>query len=138
MKLSETAKEVIDLAESARNYWAAELPKRHPHYPVITRSEDSGPPPPEEEKLRHLLSRLPDEVVYKLTLIMYLGRGDIDADDLAEEYKLVQEKFGKSELAAQMMEKAPLADYLADGLEELKRRHVEVDDLPVEPANSRG
>ena len=50
MKLSETVKEVIALAEVIRNYWDTELPKRHPDYPFVHPGEDSGPPPPEEER----------------------------------------------------------------------------------------
>ncbi len=52
MKLSETVSEVIALAEAIRNYWDAELPKRHPDYPFVHPGEDDGPPPPEEQKLK--------------------------------------------------------------------------------------
>src|SRR5947209_17797467 len=108
MKLSETAKEVIALAEAIRNYWDAELPKRHPHYPFVHPGEDSGPPPPEEKRLRDLLASLPDDDVYKLALIMHLGRGDFGTEDLVGNFEALKETFGKPELAAsQMVAKAP-------------------------------
>jgi hypothetical protein len=63
MKLAETTEEVIALAQAVRDYWNAELPRRHPNYPIINPGEDSGPPPPEEKKLRNLLARLPEDVI---------------------------------------------------------------------------
>ena len=87
MKLSETAATVIDLATAIRDYWNTELPKRHRNYPVVSAGEDSGPPPPEEAKLRSFLEKLPDEEIYKLILLMYVGRGDFGTDDLAMHYR---------------------------------------------------
>lgn len=137
MKLSETAKEVIALAEAIRNYWDAELPKRHPDYPLVHPGEDSGPPPPEEKKLRDFLASLPEEAIYQLALIMHLGRGDFGTDNLARHYEALKRTFGKSERAAsQMMEKAPLAGYLADGLAELKKSGIDVDHLTFASVSS--
>jgi hypothetical protein len=63
---------------------------------------------------------------------MYLGRGDFGADDLPGSYEALKQTFGKPEWAAsQMMEKAPLAEYLSDGLLELERHRIPVDDLPL-------
>src|SRR6266498_2659703 len=130
MKLSETAKEVIALAEAIRNYWDTELPKRHPDYPLVHPGEDSGPPPPEAKKLRDLLASLPEDAIYQLALIMHLGRGDFGTEDLAGHYEALKRTFRKPDWAAsQMMEKAPLADYLADGLAELKKSGIDVDRL---------
>jgi hypothetical protein len=137
MKLLETAKEVGALAEAIRNYWDAELPKRHPDYPIVHPGEDSGPPPPEEKKLKDLLANLPEDVLYKLALIMYLGRGDFGTDDLTGHYEALKKTFGKPDgIASQMMAKAPLADYLADGLAELKRNGIDVDHLTFMSINS--
>ncbi len=137
MKLSETAKQVIGLAEAIRNYWDTELPKRHPDYPLVHPGEDSGPPPPEQKKLDKLLASLPEDVIYKLALIMKIGRGDFGPDDLAGHYQALKETFVKPEWAAsQMMEKAPLADYLTDGLTELKRNGINVDQLTFTPVHS--
>ena len=76
MNLSESANKVIRLASRVRDYYAAELPKRHPHYPLVGPDEESAPPPPEETELRDFLASLPDETIYQLTLLMYLGRED--------------------------------------------------------------
>jgi hypothetical protein len=137
MKLSETAKEVIALAEAIRNYWDAELPKRHPDYPLVHPGEDSGPPPPEEKKLRDLLASLPEEDIYQLALIMHLGRGDFGTDDLAGHYETLKKTFGKPDwTVSQMVAKASLADYLTDGLAELKKHGIDVDHLTFTSVNS--
>ncbi|MGH7170835.1 MAG: DUF3775 domain-containing protein [Gemmataceae bacterium] len=137
MKLSEAANEVIALAETIRNYWDAELPKRHPDYPFVHSGEDSGPPPPEEQKLKALLASLPEDLIYKLALLMYLGRGDFGTGDLAGRYQSLKQTFGKPDRAAsQMMGKATLADYLTDGLAELDKTGIDVDHLTFTFVNS--
>ena len=130
MKLSETAKAVITLADAIQSHWDTELPKRHPDYPLVHSGEDSGPPPPEQEKLKDLLANLPDDDVYKLALIMYLGRGQFGTDDLEGSFEALKKTLGNPDSAAsQMTEKAPLADYLTDGLAELKKSGIDVDHL---------
>lgn len=137
MKLSEAANEVIALAEAIRNYWDAELPKRHPDYPFVHPGEDSGPPPPEEQKLKALLASLPEDLIYQLALLMYLGRGDFGTDDLTDRYQALKKTFGKPDRAvSQMIGKASLADYLADGLSELNKTGIDVDHLIFASANS--
>ncbi len=132
MKLSEAASRVIDLARKVRDYYAAELPKRHPHYPLVGLDEQSVLPPPQEKELRDFLSSLSEESVYQLMLVMYLGRGDFGTDDLAGCYHALKGTFGDQKHAAsQMMDKAPLADYLSDGLEELRKHHIDVDGMPL-------
>jgi hypothetical protein len=138
MKLSAAARQVIGLADAIRTYWATELPKRHPDYPLVHRGEESGPPPAEEKKLRQLLAKLPADTVYKLLLIMSLGRGDFGTTDLGTRYEELKERFEKPEQAgARMVEKPALADYLTDGLDELKKNDIDVDTLLSTPARSR-
>jgi hypothetical protein len=138
MSLSEAANRVIDLARKIREYYATELPKWHPNYPLIGPDEDSAPPPPEEKELRDFLASLPEEKVYQLILIMYLGRGDFATKHLAEYYETLKGTFGDSEQAAsQMMDKAPLADYLLDGLEELRKHRINMDKMPLKKATVR-
>ena len=138
MNLSEAANRVIDLAGKIREYYAIELPKRHPNYPVVGVDEESPSPPPEEKELRDFLSTLSDEMIYQLILIMYLGRGDFGTDELAEYYEASKGTFGDSEHAAsQMMDKAPLADYLLDGLEELRKHKINVDQMPLKKVKVR-
>jgi len=133
MKVSEAAKRAIVLAEAIRNYWDAELPKRHPNYPWIRSGEDSGPPPPEEKKLRELFSRLPEDTVYKLVLIAYLGRGDFGTKELSHQYETLKATFEKPAVAAsQILGKGPvLGEYLAEGLEELEKSGIDVDNLTL-------
>jgi hypothetical protein len=79
MKLSETAARMVELATAIRDYWSTELPKRHLHYPIVSPGEDSGPSPPEEAELRDFLAGLSEEKIYKLLLLLYLGRGEFHA-----------------------------------------------------------
>ena len=128
--LSETAKRVIDLARKVYDYYAVELPKRHPDYPLVHVDDEDTPPPPEERELKRLLASLPDDMIYQLLLIMNLGRGDFDTDDLADSYEALRESSVRPEQAAsQMLGKASLADYLFDGLEELRKHKINVDKM---------
>jgi hypothetical protein len=131
MDFSKVVEEVISLSEEIQAYWDTELPKRHRDYPIVHPGEDSGPPPPAEKRLRDLLASLPNDAIYTLALIMYVGRGDFGTDDLARHYKEVKKMFGGSATTAsrRMMEKASLAYYLRDGLAELKKSGIDVHHL---------
>jgi hypothetical protein len=134
MKLSETANEVIALAEAIRDYWDAELPKRHPDYPLVHPGEDDGPPPPEEKQLKNLLEHLPADVIYKLALIANLGWGDCKTADLGKQYQKVKEKYGPPDEAAAYLASQPsLEDDLTDGLAQLKKNGIDVDQLVLTP-----
>jgi Protein of unknown function (DUF3775) len=136
MKLSEATRRVIALARRVREYYDAKLPNWYPDYPVINLAQEGPPPPKEEGELKDFLRSLPPETINRLTLLMYLGRGDFGADDLPERYEDLKRTFGKTDWAvSQMMGKAPLADYLSDGLLELKRHGIPVDNLPLEDAH---
>ena len=93
MKLSEAVQEVIRLGDASRAYWDRELPKHHPHYPVIRAGEDSAPPPPEDAQIQALLKSLPEDQLYALILLTYVGRGDFSADDLLPAYQTMKEIF---------------------------------------------
>ena len=138
MTLTAAAQKVIDLAREVRDYYAAELPKRHPHYPLIGVNEKSAPSPPAEKELRAFLASHSEDMLYQLMLIMYLGRGDIAVEDLAEYYEALKGTFGDPEHAAsQMTDKAPLADYLSDGLEELHQHKIDADKMPLKRVKLR-
>lgn len=132
IQLSEAASRVIDLARKVREYYAAEYPKYHKKYPVVDLLEPGPPPPDEERQLKDFLISLPVEMIYRLILLMYLGRGDFPAGELQAALEYLKSTFPKPEWAvSQMMEKAPLADYLSDGLDELRKKAIDVDHLPV-------
>lgn len=133
MKLSEAAKRVIALARKVREYYDAELPKWYPDYPVIDPAKEGPPPPKEERELKNFLRSLSAETIYRLILLMYLGRGDFGPEFLSAAYETLKKTFGAPEGAiSQMMGKAPLAEYLSDGLSELERHRISVDGLPLE------
>jgi hypothetical protein len=138
MKLSEATARVIELAGKIRQYYATELPKHHPNYPVIRLTDVSAPPPREEKELRRFLATLPADMIYRLLLVMYIGRGDFGTDDLPGSYETLKNTFAKPEFAvSQMMDKAPLADYLSDGLNEFRKHRINVDKLPLENVKTR-
>jgi Protein of unknown function (DUF3775) len=138
MKLSQAVEKVIALARAIREYWETELPKRHPDYPVVRPGEKPLPPPAQEKQLTKLLATLPKEFVYQIGLLMYLGRGDFDASELEEQYDTLKENFDNTAaLASQLTQKAPLADYLQDGLAELKKHGLDVDSLPLKTTKAR-
>ncbi len=122
MSFSATAAEVIGLATRIRDYWETELPKRHAGKSVIPLSEITSPSPPETAQLRELLSNLPTDDVYKLLLMMYLGSGQVDVNNLEFHYHELKRQFQKPEWAiSQLVGKTKLADYLLDGLLMLKK-----------------
>src|ERR1043165_5558853 len=130
MKLSQAAERVIALARKVRKYYDTELPKRYPDYPIIDPAQEGPPPPKEERELRNFLRSLPSETIYRLMLVMCLGREDFGTDDLRGSYEALKHTFGKPELAAsRMIATTPLAAYLSDGLLELKRHRIPVDNL---------
>ena len=134
MTFSEAAAEVIRLADARRAYWNTELPKYHPDYPLVRAKDRRPPPPPEDGQLRLLLTTLPADVVYKLILTMYLGRGDFGTPELAEEYAEMKRAFPEPRIAAsQMSGKVPLGDYLRDGLVRLGKAGIDLDATSFEP-----
>jgi hypothetical protein len=97
---------------------------------MIRAGEDSGPPPPEDAQIEALLKSLPEDQLYALILLMYVGRGDFSADHLLPAYQTMKETFPTKDLAiAQMTGKGTLAEYLTDALEEIKKRHINLDSL---------
>jgi hypothetical protein len=130
MKLSEVVREVIRLGDVSRAYWDRELPKHHPHYPRIRAGEDSALPPPEDAQIQALLKSLPEDQLYALILLMYVGRGDFSADHLLPAYQTMTETFPSRDLAiAQMTGMKALAEYLTDAMEEIQKRHIDLDSL---------
>jgi hypothetical protein len=57
-----------------------------------------------------------------------VGRGDFRADDLLPAYQTMKETFPSENLAiAQMMGETALAEYLTDAMEEIQKRHIDLD-----------
>jgi hypothetical protein len=132
MKLSEIINDVITLVRKIRAYWARELPQRHPNYPLVNPGENSGPPPPEQKQLEDLLAGLPEDAIFQLALVKDLAWGNFTVDDLPKRYHKVKERYETPESAAFLLaNNAGLADDLTDGLAELEKQGMDVDDLPV-------
>src|SRR5262249_37871037 len=93
MKLSDIVAKVSSLNEAISDYWEAELPKRHPNYPLDNPGEEDGPPPPEEEELEEFLRSLPEDKIYQLLLVLYIGRRAFDTSDLPGKYQALKERY---------------------------------------------
>lgn len=138
MKLSEASAKVIALAEAIRAYWDAELPKRHPDYPILHSDEYSGPQPPEQAELSEFLAALSPKLIYQLILVMCLGRGDFGVADLAEQFERVKTTVRTRDRAISLLMKSVLlAVYVADGLDKLARGGIDPDKLLVQASRSR-
>lgn len=85
---------------------------------------------PEERRLDAFFKAQPASVIYMLTAIMYLGRGDFDIKALKNQYEEVSESFGVKELAARLMlETGVLPELLEAGQKALAQADVDVDEL---------
>ncbi len=130
MKLSEAVRELIRLGDASRTYWDRELPKRHPRYPIIRAGEESPPPPPEDAEIESLLTSLPEDQLYTLILLMYVGAGRFSADRLLDAYQTMKETFYSKDLViAQMTGMKALAEDMIDATDELRKRHIDLDSL---------
>lgn len=139
MKLSEVVQEVIRLGDASRAYWDRELPKHHPHYPVILADEPSAPPPPEDAQIQALLENLPEDQLYAVALLMYVGRGDFTADRLIPAYRTIKGILPSQELAiAQITGQKTLGEYLTDAIAEIQKRHLDLDSLKFPSAVAVG
>ena len=130
MRFSEVVREVIRLGDASRAYWDRELPKHHPHYPLIRAGEEPAPQPPEDSQIESLLKSLPEDQLYALILLSYVGRGDFGADELLSAYQTMKETFPSKDLViAQMTGQKALAEYLTDAMEEIQKRHIDLDSI---------
>lgn len=137
MKLSETIKKVIPLAQAISDYWETELPKRHPDYPLVNPGEEDPPPPPEEKKLKQLLGRLPEDDICKIALVAYIGQRGYGTDDLPGRFRQLKERFDDREwTTTRMSTDTSLALDLLEGLDLLKKKGLDVDHLMVTPAGA--
>ena len=99
MKFSQTVNKVIALSASGSRLLDRRASKAASQYPFIHEGDEDGPPPPEEKKLKALLASLPEDAIYKLVLIMSIGRRIFGTDHLAEHYEELKERFETPEWA---------------------------------------
>jgi hypothetical protein len=78
---------------------------------------DEGDDPAEAE-LRELIDDLNDDEIVDLIALVWIGRGDFGAEDLAEARQLARERHQGSS-SAYLMGIPTLADYLSEGLAEV-------------------
>jgi hypothetical protein len=84
----------------------------------------------EERRLRDFLEAQTPDVVYLLTALTYLGRGDFDAKHFLDHYEEVSETFGGPGLAVRaMLGKMRLPQHLKAGLQKLEAAGMDVDKM---------
>lgn len=128
MKLSEIVNELIRLGDASQAYWERELPKYHPRYPLVYEGEQEVPPSPEDDQILALLTSLPDDQLYAVAMLTYVGRGDFTAGNLQRANLRLKEWFlDKDVTIAQLMANKSLGEYLTDAVEEFKKRHIDLD-----------
>jgi hypothetical protein len=138
MKLSDVASKVVDLGDKIRDYYEKELPKAFRNYPLVSPGETEPPPPPEEKKLRQFLSSLPDELLQQLIVIMQFGWLAFGPAELAERQEAMRAEFADREYAiARLMNEPTLALQLMEGLDELRKHNIDVDNLPLKKIKVR-
>src|SRR6266480_4856850 len=121
MKASEVVAEVISLAKAAKTARAREATAANALKTLTA----------EEKQLRDFVHVQPPKVVFLLTAVMYLGRGDFNSkNDFLDYYADVGESFGTAKAAErQLLAKEPLADYLQQGLGKLHDLGLDADKL---------
>lgn len=130
MRLTEAAQRLVTFAEALRARRADELSKRHPRYPLVGTSDLADPTLDEKKRLKEFLATLPDDQVFALAAMMYIGRGDFGTAGFPHSMDEMRKTFDTPvRAAAQMAEKAPLADYLSDGIAALADAGINIDGL---------
>jgi hypothetical protein len=121
MKTSQVVTQVISLAKAAKAARAREA----------TASNELKTLTAEEKQLRDFVETQPAKVIFLLTALTYLGRGDFDSKkDFLDYYADVAESFGTAKAAErQLLAKEPLADYLQQGLQRLHELGLDADTL---------
>lgn len=143
MNLSEVVNKVIDLSGKIRDYYAVEMPKWFPNYPLVNRddgvTEEDVPPPPEAKELSDFLASLPEETIYQLYLLWHLGRWVFGANELAENYERLKKQVETAEHAVFEMTtfEDTVGGNLLDALEELRQYKINVDKMPLKKSKTR-
>jgi hypothetical protein len=97
---------------------------------VILAGERPAPPPPEDAQIQAFLKNLPEDQLYAVALLTYVGRGDFTVDRLVPAYQTIQEMLPSREVAiAPIMGQKTLGEYLADAMTEIQQRHINLDSL---------
>lgn len=126
MSFSDILKRAIVLAKQA--YQARLSRDAEDDSPMV--DPDGVSRTPEERQLAKFFEEQPPSVIYMLTAIMYLGRGDFGVRALPRQYEEISESFGGKEWAARLMwGKVVLPERLEEGEKILLQAHVDVDKL---------
>ena len=128
MMLSENLPEIIALAKAADDHWEREFDKGGTYPP-----EEGGPLLPEQVRLKELLSSLPQEQLYALLTVAYLGRGNSKRVEELDAYRQrMVEQWAGARLPSILVDTATLAGELADGLGKLAAKGMNIDSV-VQP-----
>ncbi len=128
MKLSEKVPEILALAYAVGLYLDEELPKRLKGYPYVEDGEEV-PPPPQREKLKEVLSSLPEEWLYVLLAVADLGSRGLRLEEWPAYRRRLAREWPSGRLLSGLAHRAALAEDLEDGLAKLKAGGLDLDAL---------
>jgi hypothetical protein len=107
-----STQQIRDIIDMANRSNAADAARQH-----VPLEERILNPTPEETALIEAIERLPKQQQIELQAVMWLGRGDFN--DFRKALKHSQEK--PEHISTYVTEKAPLPQYLSDGLAKLPK-----------------
>ena len=133
MDFSEAVQTVISLSEAIQDQREMGLGDLDMAIESIDFAQSE--PISEEKELENLLENIPQEFVYKIAFLMYVGRGDFDSGDLVSGFKELKAGLRKDGNSTSIiLGKSSLAYYLTEGLAELKTRGIDLNELAPAPA----
>jgi hypothetical protein len=134
MKLSEIVARVCDLGTAVAEYRERMRPRSTGSGRGVIPVSQLPPPPPrlaEELELRALLGSLVVAQLNALLVIMYVGRGDWDAeDDFLDHYHHISDTFPHAAWAVdKLLSKRALVEFLRQGVAAFTRAGKNIDHL---------
>jgi Protein of unknown function (DUF3775) len=129
MKLSAIVERVIALAravdELKQERWQA-----YPKFHAISMSELANLPEvaaAERKELHDFITGLPPATIYMLVMLMNLGRGVFDTEDLLGSYIEVSDRCPTPDGAVEYLLCKPVDQYLTEALRRLSNAKIDVD-----------
>lgn len=130
MTFTQLLNRVAELSDRRAEKWAAETRAALPDYPFVRPGDVEPEPPAEEAELKALLSSLPDETLYAVAMVLWVGTWGFPVDDLPALKEKIKDRFGERESAIRrLISIAGMSLEMADGIERFRRGGHEVENL---------
>jgi len=129
MKLAEIVERVVALARAVDDL-EQERRKAYPRFHAMTMAEFARLPKvtaAEKTELHGFVAGLPPATIYMLVMLMNLGRGVFDTEDLLASYIEVSDRCPRPKEAANYLLSKPINQYPAGALRCLSKADIDVD-----------